>query len=222
MLYAYHVALVLAFLALHLTSFTNSASRAAAARALGVVILGLFVVGFACFGWKAGVVAVVLSFVLYTSAARPLAARFLGKVCVCPPSRALREIQGVLGAERTDEDFVQEVYGGGRRAEALADLICYCQAQPENQEVLSAFGASREELEKLYRFMTMCGACQWRGGHFVCASALVYPETLEHALRWLAEHPDPRGRDSAAVLRLVRPLLMYFHCGEPLPASEVG
>ncbi|MEX2163492.1 MAG: hypothetical protein WD823_04520 [Sulfuricaulis sp.] len=91
---------------------------------------------------------------------------------------------------------------------AREDLLNYCEERTEIQEILKEFNASRATLEKLYSQLTMAGAGQWRGGHYVAASAIAYPQTL----RFLLKHQSKGDLPVETAWKL----LMYFEKGAAL------
>jgi len=78
--------------------------------------------------------------------------------------------------------------GGGGKSAAENAFLDYCEQQPAIQALLKEFHVSRHDLQKLYHQLIVVGAGQWACGHWVAASALVYPESLRYALNRRGEN----------------------------------
>ena len=96
-----------------------------------------------------------------------------------------------------------------RQADALSELLDYCTAKPDIQEVMRSLDLDRTELKDLYHTLVRAGAGQWRCGHWVPASTLADPEPLRFLVR-------QRRRCQEAAYALI----MHFERGTPLPQSK--
>ena len=122
-----------------------------------------------------------------------------------------------------------------RHNQALDELIDLCQADANISIVMDRHQADRQTLTELYHALCRCGASQWISAHYVPASAIAYPFTLDYCLRKLGrgtpirivgnesgpEAPEPsqertKVRGEVVALRLIR----YFDNGEVGPISE--
>jgi hypothetical protein len=95
-------------------------------------------------------------------------------------------------------------------------LLDYCEAQPGIQKVMSENRLTRDDLEQLYGELVEVGAGQWRGRHFVAASSIAYPHTLEHLV---ATWGDFDKKDSDKKRETSFKLLMHFERGIPLDVN---
>jgi len=130
-----------------------------------------------------------------------------------PPSAALQAIYRALDAPATPENFMEEL-GSGKAQAALNALLDYCERQAPLQVVVKEFNVSREDLEELYQQLLFAGDGQWRGGHFVAAAALAYPDSLRYLLRRSRE----KGREEGRLQTTAYNLLVYFEHGKALPS----
>lgn len=219
MLYVLHVALAATAFLVMLNGFLRGARKPQIDAVLSIMLIGLLVVAFAAFGWQAGLLAMVLTF-LYAGVGRPLAARAaarllaLGRAPSGPyvglPGRELARVCQELGRERSSQEMVQEMTGASTRmSDARAALFDYCEGHPEVAQVMAEHGITCEALEELYGTLLAGGAGQWAGGHFVAASALAYPQSLQFLLQ------DQGGDRSFA--GKVDALIGHFERGAPLP-----
>lgn len=219
MLYLLHLILAAASFLAVLNSFLRGARTRQLGIGVGVLLLGAIGGMFVGFGFWAGMVGLGFGF-SYRLLFQPLAARVAarlfrldgrpGGVHVGLPTAALTHISKELGRQQTNEELLAELRGKtSRGATAKAALIELCLADPTQKATLQEFGASREALAMLFDKLWAEGAGQWRGGHLVAASALVYP----HTLRFLLQHRTG-GLSNAAQ---VHALLTYFERGAPLP-----
>ncbi len=103
--------------------------------------------------------------------------------------------------------------GLSRRQTALSGLLDLCESDPRLAPILQKYGATRATLEELYTMLLSSGAGQWVRGHFVAASALVFPATLDYLLRMRRD--DLKDADS--VQEVAFRLLQYFGGGEVGP-----
>ena len=94
--------------------------------------------------------------------------------------------------------------GAQKRAEE--DLYDLVEGDEGLRKVLRAHGASRETLRVAYDLLLMAGCGQWARGHWVAASSLAFPVTLDFVLRTV----DVKNR--IAPLRVIS-LVKYFETG---------
>ena len=102
------------------------------------------------------------------------------------------------------------------QADRLSELLDYCTAKCDIQEVMRSFDINRTELEALYRTLVVAGAGQWAGGHWVAASTLADSESL----RFLVSRRRRRAPDPETLEATIYALVVHFERGSPLPASE--
>ena len=90
-----------------------------------------------------------------------------------------------------------------KREKALEELLKLCESDPYLTKVMEKYKADKEILKKAYEKLIMAGAGQWKRGHFVPASSIVYGQTLDYLLRNI----DKEDRDFSFVAWR---LLKYF------------
>ena len=219
MIYLLHFGLAIATFLVVLNGFLRGAKKHQIDAVLSLVLIGLLLMVFVAFGWKAGLLAVLLAFV-YAGISRPIAAgvaarlmslggRPSGKYIGLPP-RSLERISRELGREVKPAAMLRELVATpNRRQQAEEALLNYCLAQPAIQSVLGECGADGNSLKELYSGLCASGAGQWAGGHWVAASALAYPHTLRFLLTNLQGGPSHMEQAYA--------LIMHFERGAPLP-----
>lgn len=224
MIYVLHASLALTAFLMVLNGFLRGASKARINAFLNILLVGLLAASFVAFGWKAGMIALVLSYV-YAFASRPLAARLAARLLLGSgghsrhyiglPPLALERISRELGpdqnADPSNLDAIMHsmLSRSNQQSEsALVALLDYCDSNPDVQKVMTEFNATRETLIELYSNLLKAGAGQWAGGHYVPASALAYP----HTLRYLLEHPE----SGLPLLDKAACLVMHFETGSPL------
>ena len=224
MIYVYHVALAATAFLVTLNGFLRGSKKVQIDAVLSLILVGLLVIGFIAFGWIAGVLALILAFV-YARISRPLAAATASRVLSADggpsgrykglPDRVLERISRELGRQLSPEQMTTELLmegDGGRRAVARLELLDYCTAKPEIQEMMRSFNLDRTELEDLYKRLLGSGAGQWAGGHWVAASTLADPESLHFLVRRRRRAPDREE-----TLETICALISYFERGAPLP-----
>lgn len=211
------IALFLVAFVLMLNDFLRGVKKAYIDAFLVILLLAFLLTSFVLFGWKIALVSLALTF-FYCAFSRPLAARLAvslyATVNGCPsggylglPPRALERISHELRRDLTVEQMVQEgLAGRDRHQRALGDLLDYCEADAAVRQVVGEFHTSRESLSALYSRLVTGGAGQWRGGHYVAASAIAYP----HTLRYLLEHPT---EDRYRLMGIVHKLVVHFERG---------
>ena len=219
MIYLLHTFLALTAFLVVLNGFLRGAKKAHVDVFLSILLVTLLSVSFVAFGWKAGLLAVVLSFI-YASAFRPLAARVAARLLGRPghtsarhidlPPPDLQRVCRELGQRSSPEGIEHDLLSGSDRYEsALEALLDYCEANPDTRKVMTEFNASRGTLLELYGTLLKAGAGQWAGGHYVPASALAHSHTLRYLLRYPAS-----GRD--ALNQRACNLIAHFEAGSPL------
>ena len=224
MIYVYHAALAAMSFLVMLNGFLRGSKKAQIDAVLSVMLVGLLVAGFVAFGWQVGVLALVLAFV-YASISRPLAAATATRILAAGrgssgrykglPDRVLERISRNLGRPLSLSSVEQMMTGSDQQADALSELLDYCTAQRDIQEVMRSFDLDRTELEALYRTLVVAGAGQWAGGHWVAASTLADPESLRFLVGRRRRPPDLETLDGT-----IYALIVHFERGAPLPVSE--
>lgn len=218
MIYLLHIGLAIAAFLVVLNGFLRGAKKHQIDAVLSLVLIGLLLTVFVAFGWKAGLLAILLAFV-YAGISRPIAARLAARLMslgggpsgtyVGLPPRSLERISRELGREVRPEDMTQELMATpNRRQQAEEALLNYCLAQPSIQSLLGEFDAGGAILKELYSRLCLSGAGQWAGGHWVAASALAYPHTLRFLLTNL--------QGGASHMEQAYALIMHFERGAPL------
>ena len=99
----------------------------------------------------------------------------------------------------------------GAKNAVIDELIEVCVADDYVAMVMKEFKADKKDLHKLYDLLSLNGAGQYAGGHFVSAASLAYGQTLNY-LMLLYKNPDGAGHNEwlAASYRLIN----YFEKGE--------
>lgn len=219
-LLAVQIAIFFVAFVLMLNDFLRGAKKVYIDAFLVILLLAFLLTSFALFGWKIGLLSLALTF-FYCAFSRPLAVRLAASLYAAMddgpsgqylglPPRALEHVSRELGRDLTVEQMIQEgLAGRDRHQRALEDLLDYCEADAAVGRVIREFQASRESLSALYWRLVTGGAGQWRGGHYVAASAIAYP----HTLRYLLEHPTD---DRYQVMGTVHKLLVHFERGARL------
>ena len=128
-------------------------------------------------------------------------------------SKRLKKISNLLGiAAALDPSDLSEylvIKTNGEREEqkkAEEELLDLCESDPYLAKVIDKYKADRETLRKAYVKLILAGVGQWKKGHYVPASSLVYVQTLDYLLRNL----DKEEKDFAHVAWR---LLKYFEKG---------
>ncbi len=219
MIYFLHIGIAITAFLVMLNSFLRGAKKHQIDAVLSLVLLGILLGVFVAFGWKAGLLAVLLAFV-YGAFSRLVGARVAarlmslgggpsGKYVGLPP-RSLERISRELGREVSPADMMRELMATpNRREQAENALLDYCLSHPALQSLLEEFGANRATLKDLYSTLCDAGAGQWAGGHWVAASALAYPHSLRFMLSNL--HGGASHMEQASAL------IVHFERGAPLP-----
>lgn len=107
-------------------------------------------------------------------------------------SRRLRKISKILGDRKVRPLQLSEKYleQTAKKEEALEHLIDMCFKYDFLKVIIDEYGVSREYLKEMYWLLCVNGAGQWVKGHYVPASALVFPETLKACCE---QSKNPKG-----------------------------
>lgn len=144
------------------------------------------------------------------------------------PPRRLKEISQRL-AGPTGRDLSLEDLMAADRDQVEDELFDLCEEDPAVSDVMKRYGATRTTLSELLTRLHAVGAAQWAGGHYVAASAVAYPHTLEFLLRYFRgvdaladDYPWPVDLtsdrpDRAVAMRVAYELIMYFENGRTGP-----
>ena len=188
---------------------------------LRIALLCGILVAFVAFGWKSGILAIVVAYgtlAVSRSILRP--GNFLRVDAITnamprnpnQPDQALELLSrqiAELGTRAQSQSFDEFVGSVGKNESDPYDvLITRTLRSVDLRDLLQEYSVDHEALQSVVRNLRMHGAGQWRGGHFVVASAISYPETLRFLLEGRL-----RGVDSAAQTVT---LLAYFESGQPL------
>ena len=95
---------------------------------------------------------------------------------------------------------------------ALEKLLRLSETDQNVRMILKRHDVSREQLKRLYSRLNASGAGQWVGKHYVSASAIYYPQSLDYLLRKLEKGSLP----AEAAYRVVK----YFEKGETGPIES--
>jgi hypothetical protein len=90
-----------------------------------------------------------------------------------------------------------------RREKAEEELLAMCESDPYTIIIMKRYNADRETLRKAYAKLIYAGAGQWKKGHFIPASSLVYNQSLDYLLKNI----NKEGKDFTFVAWT---LLKYF------------
>src|SRR5712671_1218511 len=212
-IYAVYVALVLVAFLMVFNGFLRGAKKSQIDAGLGILLVGLVTGAFFFGGWKLGLLALVVFF-LAGIVTRPIAAYSASKLLtmlaggrgVYPglPPRRLQTISQELAKPSSPKNLIEEIVtGNGRKAAAENALFDYCEQEQTIQPLLKEFQISRDDLKSLYSMLIVVGAGQWACGHWVAASALAYPESLQYVL----DRKEKNAQETAFKL------IMYFERG---------
>ena len=217
--------LVLDCFLISLNGFLRGAKKDQIDGTLIIIQMGIVVSCFVFLGWPAGVLSIILVFLL-VPISNPLTALLAGRLLagkdsssehIGLPPWSLADISRRLGVRPpTTEQIIGSIYNStdkpDAREVALNDLLDYCEATPRVMEVMRTFRLSRTNAAELFRTLQYVGAGQWAGGHYVAASAIAYPETLRFLLSGAFESRGEKLNAAYAVIK-------YFECGKPLEDS---
>ncbi len=148
------------------------------------------------------------------------------------PPRRLKEISQRLSRPAGKSLSLEELMADDRD-QVEDELFKLCEEDPAVRDVIKRYGATRATLSELFTRLRAVGAAQWAGGHYVAASALAYPHTLEFLLRYfrgvdsLADgYPWPVDLTSdrparAVAMRVAYELIIYFEKGRTGPVVNL-
>ena len=98
--------------------------------------------------------------------------------------------------------------------DALQGIIDLAYEDPNCIAVIEKHKITRKKMEDKYRELCLHGAGQVAGNHWVAASALVYPQTLDYIFR---KSKKKMTRDSGGVVAYA--LIEYFEQGKMGPVD---
>jgi hypothetical protein len=223
MIYLLFIILAIVAFLIMLNGFLRGSKKQQIDAFLGFLLIGIIVAVFAVYGWKSGLIASGISFIV-AMASRPFAAKAASELLSVRtdkqkgstrlPSSTLRQISRQLAKPRkyeTYEDIISDEGSG-----AVDALINYCEANSNLFEVMKSLSISREELEEAYWDLIRAGAGQWVLGHWLAASSLAYPDTL----RFVIESKRSVGKtdkNTRIGIATFGHLYEHFEKGTPLP-----
>jgi hypothetical protein len=211
MAYTIYAILVMTVFLMNLNGFLRGAKKVQIDVVLRSILIGTIIVSFLIAGWKHGIIAIGITLVSIRFT-RPIAVRAASKLLSVPkgksdkyiglPARALEKISKRLDIVLPNNpNHFDEVF---RLADSAEDeLFDYCESQPAVKAVMEDFQISRKDLKEIYSQLIEAGAGQWSCGHWVPASALAYPESLEYVL----------SRKESDIKETSFNLIMYFEHG---------
>jgi hypothetical protein len=209
--YIIYATLVATVFLMNLNGFLRGANKVQTNVVLRLIIIGTIIVSFVIPGWEHGILAIGITLVSIRFT-RPIAARAASKLLSVPkgkndkyiglPPRALERISKRLDVVLPNSpNNLDEVFRLADSAEN--ELLDYCESQPAVKAVMEDFQVSRKDLKEIYSQIIEAGAGQWSCGHWVPASALAYPESLEYVL----------SRRESDIKETSFNLIMYFEHG---------
>jgi len=217
-IYFLYALLALVVFLVVLNGFLRGAKKVQIDAMLGLVLIALLIATFMVYGWKAGLFAIVITFV-FSIVTRPLAARMASRLFAMDsdthgcfiglPPKTLERISKQLGRQLGPDEMMRDILSGSnQRHVAEGALLNYCEASASVREVMNQFSLSREELRQIYSELLALGAGQWVCGHWVAASALAYPETLRYLVK--------NKRNGCSGMETAYTLIKHFELGAPL------
>jgi len=223
MIYLLYIILAIVAFLIMLNDFLRGLKKQQIDAFLGFLLVGIFVVIFAVYGWKSGLFAIGISFII-GMISRPFVAKAASKLLATGtakqkgstslPSITLGQISRQLAKPRkleTYEDIISDEGSG-----AVDALINYCEANSSLFEVMKSLGVSREELGEAYGDLLMAGAGQWVLGHWLAASSLAYPDTLRFVIE-SKRNVGKMDRNQRIGIATFGHLYEHFEKGTPLP-----
>ncbi len=212
--YYIYIVLILSVFLLALNKFLRGEWKAKIGIFLTALVVGLIIATFFIGNWQFGLFALGLAFISFIIC-RPIAARLASKLFtksigsrgkyVGLPPRRLKKISKELGRP-LDLRKANILNNGDRRDSAKEALLDFCYQQPRISALLGESQISRKALQALYDELIMAGAGQWICGHWVAASAIAYPESLQYMLK----------KNKNNIQETAFNLIMYFEQGTPL------
>lgn len=191
---------------------------------IALIATGFVVASFIFIGWVGGVSALLVSWLLGGFFAAVFHGRKIpGESPIGSPPQPLRRIVRDIQKADNRKLNLDNIHKDAEERQAKYSLFFeYCEQQPETGTIIRDFNVSRDTLKKLFDELIAVGAGQWMSGHYVAASALAYPISLQYLLNnWELEPEDARlsGRrpdDSPLKQEIAFKLLMYFRQGDAL------
>lgn len=223
MMYLLFIILAIVAFLIMLNGFLRGSKKLQIDVLLGFLLIGSIVVAFTVYGWKSGLIAIGIAFIV-AMLSRPFAAKAASKLLAIgtdkqkdstrlPPS-TLQQISRQLAKPRKLEAYEDIISDEG--SGALDALINYCEANSSMFKVMKSLGVSREELGEAYGDLLRAGAGQWVLGHWLAASSLAYPDTL----RFVIESKRSVGKidkNRRIGIATLGHLYEHFEKGTPLP-----
>jgi len=110
----------------------------------------------------------------------------------------LKKISNILGiAAKLDyskgiKHMAREDYEKNRerKEKAMEELLNWCESDLYTIIMMKRHNADRETLRKAYEKILCAGGGQWKKGHYVPASSLVYNQTLDYVLKNINKEGD--------------------------------
>lgn len=128
----------------------------------------------------------------------------------------LKRLSKRLSKPISTKDTQDILFDPDKKKKYLNELIELCLADEYIAMVMSQYNANGQTLKELYSLLCRAGAGQYAGGHFVAASSLAFPLTLQ----FLLEHYNDgsfsiKGYDNYnSMLFIAYRLIEYFENGE--------
>ena len=129
--------------------------------------------------------------------------------------RRLKKVSRQL-TKRIDITDVYKLTSSEEKESALNELVDICYSDEYVKMVMDDYNKDGQTIKELYSKLTLIGAGQYAGGHYVAASSLVFPLTL----KFLLEHYN---NDTFSIndwdnynssLFIAHRLIEYFEKGE--------
>lgn len=217
MIYAIFIIVVILTFLILLNGFLRGASKGKIYILLYILLLGSIIASFFVAGWVFGIIAIALV-VISAIVSRPIAARIASKLFsihdkegnkkyIGLPPKHLAHISSELGHPvELDKPLDTMMQDSIKQEHIQETLLDYCERQPEIKKIMMESKVSRSDLKELYTQLLLAGAGQWTCGHWVPASSIAYPESLNYLLARRGENMEETAYN----------LIMYFERGTPL------
>ncbi len=153
-------------------------------------------------GWVFGVMLIGVVFVSFVFF-RPVAANIVSKIFAMLDGKGNSKY---VGLPSRNLNRISQMLGKWPKEDVINELVNYCYKKPDIYVLLKKNNISHQELHKIYKRLIDGLAGQWVCGHWVAASALAYPKSLEYILSHNGEITDI----------IVISLIKYFKTGYPL------
>ena len=99
----------------------------------------------------------------------------------------LKKISNILGtaANLNHSEFIEylSAKNSEKQEKAMEELLNLCESDIYTRKLMKRYNADRETLKRAYEKLIMVGGGQWKRGHYVPASSLVYNQTLDYLLK---------------------------------------